>query len=978
MAEQVQKDILVKASFDDNGALKNIADMRKEVDDLRKAQKELDTTTEEGRIEYERLGLQIKAISKDIQSETKVVLDAQKVKEMQEGSLKAMRLELNNAKNAYAELSKTEREGAKGQEMLKYTAALNAELKELESSYGDNQRKVGEYENAGKALIATNGKLGATFNIIKGGSAGITQMFKGATTALGGLIKQSIAFIATPLGAILAVIALAVGVIIGVFNKMMDVIKGNEEQYAKLQQIMAPFRVLVDALTRVFEGLADVFLNIASAITPLITMFTDWVGITKDATAETERYIQMERDRVAVAKATREVNEKIANDEIKISDLRAKVVQKEKYTTADRLKMIDQISKMEKGSAAEKKRIAEENLRILEEEAKATKNAAEFEDKLSQARQEVSKATVDLNNKERELNGQRTTILQEQATKEKEATDKAKAAAKAASDARKAALDKELALTRAAHDAELNSLQDGFNKQSTIIRNNYSKQIDDLNKRLKEEKDLTEKGRTAINTQIVELEKQQQRELSKLFTDFQESLLGNLDKTVDEQVAAVTKKYDKLRAELATIGKPIQLAGQSDEDYKKELDEYHTFLFERATLEYRIEKQKEKEIQDLRDSGIAKQMQDIETKIRKEYAGDLAKYATNERAKLDVLEASLTEQKKRKEAATLATYDEDARLQQVAAKRNQLDLNVALIRADQNAKQIYDAKKAYLEQEQKIYKDNADAQLEIAKELRDAEADLLNDRIAKFQEWAGQTATLLTSMNELFATQGDAELKRYEGEIDAKKKKLDAQLDSGYLSQKQYNKRVEKLDAELAEKQAQIDRENALRERRMKVFSIITDTAAGVAKAVAASPLTFGLPWSAFMLATGGVQLATVLSEPLPKAARGRLIHGRSHTSGGELIEAENGEAIINKRSTSMFAPLLSAINAAGGGVPFTAPMSDGGYTARYVESQGAMSTKGLVRAMKEAVKDIKIYTTVEDYRRADRQYTDIEQSGTF
>lgn len=51
----------------------------------------------------------------------------------------------------------------------------------------------------------------------------------------------------------------------------------------------------------------------------------------------------------------------------------------------------------------------------------------------------------------------------------------------------------------------------------------------------------------------------------------------------------------------------------------------------------------------------------------------------------------------------------------------------------------------------------------------------------------------------------------------------------------------------------------------------------------------------------------------------GTMLRGRSHAQGGIPIEAEGGEAIINKRSTSMFSGLLSAINVAGGGIPLAA-----------------------------------------------------------
>lgn len=62
--------------------------------------------------------------------------------------------------------------------------------------------------------------------------------------------------------------------------------------------------------------------------------------------------------------------------------------------------------------------------------------------------------------------------------------------------------------------------------------------------------------------------------------------------------------------------------------------------------------------------------------------------------------------------------------------------------------------------------------------------------------------------------------------------------------------------------------------------------------------------------------------------ANGGMVNGKSHVNGGEkfavggrVVELEGGEAVINKRSTSMFRNQLSAMNSAGGGVKF----ADGG-----------------------------------------------------
>jgi len=104
--------------------------------------------------------------------------------------------------------------------------------------------------------------------------------------------------------------------------------------------------------------------------------------------------------------------------------------------------------------------------------------------------------------------------------------------------------------------------------------------------------------------------------------------------------------------------------------------------------------------------------------------------------------------------------------------------------------------------------------------------------------------------------------------------------------------------------------------------SVATGGIAGIAQAA----LLTGIIKAAF-----AVFKATVIGSfekgGMIKAADGMLV-GNSHAQGGikigtprGMIEAEGGEVIINKRSTAMFKPILSAINEAGGGVKF----ADGG-----------------------------------------------------
>jgi hypothetical protein len=65
-------------------------------------------------------------------------------------------------------------------------------------------------------------------------------------------------------------------------------------------------------------------------------------------------------------------------------------------------------------------------------------------------------------------------------------------------------------------------------------------------------------------------------------------------------------------------------------------------------------------------------------------------------------------------------------------------------------------------------------------------------------------------------------------------------------------------------------------------------------------------------------------TEPAPKAAgyaAGGYIDGPRHSNGGVMINAEGGEAVMTRGAVSMFGPLLSTLNQAGGGTSFNRSM---------------------------------------------------------
>jgi ATP-dependent protease ClpP protease subunit len=100
-------------------------------------------------------------------------------------------------------------------------------------------------------------------------------------------------------------------------------------------------------------------------------------------------------------------------------------------------------------------------------------------------------------------------------------------------------------------------------------------------------------------------------------------------------------------------------------------------------------------------------------------------------------------------------------------------------------------------------------------------------------------------------------------------------------------------------------------EKNKALFDIAINTALAVVKAYAGSPLTFGLPFSAFALAQGAIQAAVVASRPIPKFKEGvEYLQGKgSTTSDSNLAWLSKGERVISAETNKKYFPVLSAIH---------------------------------------------------------------------
>lgn len=959
-------------------ALRELTELETKVKDLQKAQQELRKEGKADSEEYLRMSQQIKgyrARQAELQKEIQTNI---KLQNQQTGSLAEMKAQVSLLEAQLSKLGKSEADLAKQQELTAKLTDLTDSLKKAEAAYGNNRRSVGDYEGAIGRALQSNTLFGKTFTQL----SGVLKTVEGGFAAAGKSVltfgKQLLALLANPIVLIIAAIAGAVAGLVAAFGKVISTAKGNEEQFAKLQKVMAPLRAIAEVIDRIFEDLADTFLSVASAVSEAVTWFTDLIGITDNLSAETARYIALEKERYQYAKDNRDLNEQIAKSEIRTSELRATLADKEGKTLEERKAALEEIKETEEANALAQKEMAERRLRILEEDAKATKNSAEIEDQLSQARIAVANATKQYNDKLRELNAQNTELIREEkaitAAAQKEAEDLIARARKLREEQTKT----EIEARRLSEDTQISAMREGFDKQYKTITTNYSRQIQALRERLDTEKNLTDQARAYIEKSISNLQREMSAEVGDTFKDFYEELYSFVGRNTDEQIAEVQEKYARLRSEITAMPAPERLDGETDEAFARRLEQYEEFMLNKASLEYRLEQQQAKDIEQIRRDSLSSRLKQFDEALNEEYADELAKFSDNEREKLRIEAEMLQKRIEERKKAGLETGDLEAELRRNQTATAQLDLNADLLAAQNNAQAKYEARKAYLLKEQEIYADNADMQMEINAALAANESQYLNERAENLEKWASKSASVLNTLNDLFNAIGERQMQKAQEEADAQKAILDDKLNSNLISQEEYDKQIEKIDADLAKKQAKIERDNAIRERVIKSFSVITDTATGIMKAVAASPLTGGLPWSAIVGAMGAAQLATIMAAPLPKASKGKFIEGPSHSGGGVPIEAEGGEVIINKKSASAFLPLLSAINEAGGGVPFVRPLSDGGFAARYAVSVGGLSRGEMAEAIHDGIKDLKIFTAVEDIRRENEKYVNVENRANF
>lgn len=362
-----QKIVLAELDIDIDLLLKSTSDLKKQIDSIKNAQKELVISgkgTSEQFIENEAV---LKSLNSAYSSNVKAIQESGKATENQVAQTELLNIALNTEVTSITEAreqnkllnklrNETNTTTAEGQAQI---TALNKKLDENNDyiksnadAYLKQKINIGNYTDSVREAFASinplNGGLGAfAQRAQEAGGAG--NLFKGAITGMVqgvlGLVKASLAFIATPIGAVLAVIGVVLGTLIGLFRSLDPVMDKVEQGFAAISAIVDVVRQTFLSLITGAKSLKEAFSGFGSSMASAAKEAANLKNAQQDL-ADAQR-----SQEVANAKASQQYDELIVKSKNRT------------LTEKERIAYIQQAQKIEEANFRQRSALAEAELK---------------------------------------------------------------------------------------------------------------------------------------------------------------------------------------------------------------------------------------------------------------------------------------------------------------------------------------------------------------------------------------------------------------------------------------------------------------------------------------------------------------------------------------------------------------------------------------------------------------------------------------
>lgn len=853
-----------------------LANLKSEIDKLNKIEKQNGKLTQEQKNQRIALVSAQQESKQAISELSSAIKNDVKMNQAAKGSMDEMEQAVGRMKKVYRSLGDDIRNSPFGQELLAQINATDEKLNELNASIGNHHKTIGDYEGAIKRVIASQTPFIGQLIDIAGNSKGVAGGFSAMVGGAKAFGKALLSLLANPVVLILSAIALAIGAVV-------KVMRSSEEATARWNVILAPLNRTLDFFLSILQkgvGFLLTFIETANKMYGVLLKLAEKIPFVgekiKEMNEANQEAIEIEKAKYELTKRTRKFNEESAEAELKVSDLRNKAAQKDKYTTEERIAFLEEAIAIETKMAEEKEAIAKKNLEILEAEAKRADNDAATNDKLSEAKIAVTRATIELNTKTRELNAQRTEAINKM-REEKKAED-------------------ELVKSRKA--AQVSLMKEGIDKQLAQINANYDGQITALKTKLREETTLSKKAQEEISQTIILLEQNREKDIKKTREDFNKEVLKmNTDaqRQLEDVVTSLMKEGQEKQIEILNTSYDRQV-----EDLKLRLAQEKNLTEEaRKSINNTIvalEQKRQQDIEKINSSFSVKRIKDESLMIRQQ-----AYMAESE--ELKALADRYNSTNMTKEQFEQKKLEISRKYNKLAFESDISTLEDIVKNSGLQGEELKNIEKE-LAQKRVEYNQWANQQIidndtKAAEKRKELEKELQNQRIQLIGEALSTVASFTNSMFERRVQQLDSEIEK----IDERKNADIEAIEQMGLSDEEAEARKMAIEARAAaqtdrlEKQKKkMQKQQAIAEKAYQLMQVAMETAKAVANiklimaTLAANPVTLPfVPMAAaqipIAIATGALQAAVIAAQPIPKYAKGTEDH-----PGGLAIVGDGGQ----------------------------------------------------------------------------------------
>lgn len=574
------------------------------------------------------------------------------------------------------------------------------------------------------------------------------------------------------------------------------------------------------------------------------------------------------------------------------------------------------------------KELAEENAKAIEVDVKSLNDQADALDEAGFAYFNYNKKQMEAARSELESAGIRESSNEEKLKRQQEQIEReAKRREKL-----------EMEAERNIQEARLNVMDEGYKKDRLLLEQSFQKRIDDVKT----------KG-VRVNEQIEAIEAERSKKLAEF------------DRKISEQRA---NEEAQNRLAIAEKGSLQELDARLDIlqlQKDKELREADKTGQDRALIEEKYLKQIETLYND-----YGKRLMSTE-QSQNEILLSQRQIEINEELN------ALTKQyeqgiiKKKEYEKQKSDLEHQYAMESLQSQLSILESNLYLFEGDERLEKEKEIARLRVQ----LSKETSDKIIEDAKR---EEEERKKVELAKKRLIQESISAIISIGNSLFQRQidnVDAEIKANQEEYDAKVETIDALAEKDIITTEEAEARKRAAEEETSRKNKELEKKKAELQTRQAKFqkSIdIAQTIAATARAIMVAyketgPIT-GAIFAAMIAATGAVQLATIIAQPIPKYA-----HGTDNHPGGLAIVGDGGrsEAVLvgDKAYITPDKPTLLSLPAGAEVVP---DLNDPAFLSRFVDNTywlthnkkgepvqivNNFDAEGIIRANNEIKKEI-------------------------